>query len=53
MRAFFSIAGFAMNDLRKSMLPLHFEEQMFLNVNAHLWKSSFVLNEAVNNFDKE
>lgn len=33
----FSIAGYAMSDRRKNMLPANFESQLFLHINARLW----------------
>lgn len=36
----FSIAGYALNDRRMSVFPVHFEEQMFVFCNFRLWSIS-------------
>ena len=33
----FSVAGYTLSDRRKSLLPVNFEIQLFLNVNARFW----------------
>lgn len=47
-KRFFSKAGFALNTLRRRILPVNFEKQMFLHANASLWgieEVNTVLNE--------
>ena len=39
---FFSVAGYAYNDLRKSLLPINLEMQLFLKVNHRFWNESTV-----------
>ena len=34
---FFSVAGYALDDRRKRLLPSNLESQLFLNQNARLW----------------
>ncbi len=40
----FSKAGFALNDRRKQTSPIHFEQQMFLHADSHLWSIADVHN---------
>ena len=39
---FFSAAGFASNDYRKSTLPMNLEEQLFLRFNKKHWDLNLV-----------
>ena len=43
----FSVAGFALNDRRKCILPMNFERQIFLHANSEFWKISDI-NELAN-----
>jgi len=47
---FLSVAGNALTDRRQSMLPVNFENQMFLHSNAHLWRLEEV-NDVMNDVD--
>ena len=38
----FSTAGYCCNDLRQSITPVHFEEQLFLKINHQFWDSGTV-----------
>ena len=40
----FSVAVYALNDRRKSVLPVNFERQLFLHADSHLWGISDVKN---------
>ena len=37
LERFFSSAGFALSDLRQSLTPVHFEQQLFLKANKKFW----------------
>ena len=38
----FSTAGYCCNDLRQSITPVHFVEQLFLKINHQFWDSGTV-----------
>ncbi len=40
----FSKVGYLLNDLRKSVLPMNLESQIFLNVDNDLWSGADMLN---------